>query len=181
MACRKCGNGGGKKTLQMSPLDASQSSPTGAVESGWVLIEYIGLAMQTRTITSKIHRARHYRYGADRRQLLVAPEDVNQFLVMTNDFRLVQNSAQVLAEAAPIRAEPAPMLRVERSYMPDVIPTVQLLSLPVEVKSILSKAGYSALDKLRFASDAELLSIKGIQEARLKRIRGALNAFLKQS
>lgn len=164
----------------MSPLDQNESTPTGAVESGWVLVEYFGLATQTRTITSKVHRARRYRYGADRRQLLVAPEDVGQFLALSNDFRLVQNSAQVLAEAAPIRAEPAPMLRVERSYMPDVIPTVQLLSIPIEVKTILTKAGYSALDKLRFASDAELLSIKGIKESRIKKIRGALDAYLKQ-
>lgn len=186
MACRKCGSGGGKSELEIIRQQQQRSASSSTNENGWVLFEYVGLPVQIRQMQSHANRSRKYRYGGrpgeSQRRVMVHPEDVDMFLSRPQDFR-VADLKKDLEFDAPVRVEnePKPVLRVDRQFLPEPELPIDLLKehgLRADVISILKNAQYGTIERLRFASPAELLSIKGISDKRVETIKGALNAFL---
>lgn len=188
--CRTCGGGGGKKDLQVlhqSQSSLSSSSAQGVDSNGWMLFEYVGQPIQIRQIQSHKNRARKYRYGGNQgdmqRRILVHPEDVEMFANRPQDFKRADIKKD-LEESAPVRMQVSeePKLKIDRGFLAEPELAVELLKnfgLDNIAISSLRRDGYSTIERLRFASDAELLSIRGISDQRLKKMKSALSAFLK--
>lgn len=187
--CGTCGGGGGKKDLQVLRQSQSQfsSKQTANSSAEWVLFEYIGQPIQIRQVQSHKNRARKYRYGGRpgemQRRILVHPDDVEMFAGRQQDFKLADIQKDLEA-SAPVRAQviEPPMLRVDRGFLSEPELPIDLLQnygLAKAVVTILKEGQYTTIERLRFASDAELLSIKNISDTRVKRIKESLSAFLK--
>jgi excinuclease UvrABC nuclease subunit len=65
-----------------------------------------------------------------------------------------------------VKAKEAPPRRATKQDLPGIGP---------EIANALKNAGFTSIDKIKQASDKELLAISGINTARLKTIRAALS------
>lgn len=180
MACGKCGAGGNKTNISLNVSE--QPEINARAVDGMVLLEYIGQQTQKRRMRSKVNPKEFYIFSGTQRRFRVYTGDVDWIVNMANEFRVVSIDVvqeEMLQELAPVLKAAEPVvpvipagLFVETSRTPiDVLPIDGL------VLGILKNNGFTTVQQLKMASDADLLMINQLGSARVKTIRKAVNAL----
>lgn len=172
MGCSSCGKRG-TITVRRNAVPAKSV----ANNSVPFEVEYLGPEIQMRRISSKAVRGRYYRYSANRNRFLVAPEDVPLFDNKPNHFRVlgpvktpdVKEKPDVLMSDMPI-----PKREPQESVGSNGF---DVLNIKDERVVNLLKDNFGGVGDLFAASDAQLLSIKGIGPSRLTEIRKAISEW----
>lgn len=170
MACGKCGGGGGKKNAVPStnaPL--SSATKTAALEN-LVLVEYIGIQTQKRRLKSKVRPRETYTYSGDERFFRAYAGDVDWLIAKSNDFRI----AKVEEVAAEVAHELAPVLKSDTR---EISIPIEALNIDPIITALLKRGGYMTVEQLSRTSDADILVLKGMGDARLKTVRKAVHAL----
>jgi glycosyltransferase involved in cell wall biosynthesis len=155
MACSKCG---GHASLKVK----TAAEP---VVEGQVLMAYTGSHASTFTRRSPTVKGTFYRIN-NRKPFWVAASDVDAFLRNPKEYKVIEQAAP-----APLTAEPTAALTAP------VLPEKSLDELAVRPDTLVFlKRQFSTIPQVERATDADLLSIKGIGEARVREIRQALGA-----
>lgn len=158
MGCSACS--GGRPSATVKTGSASKSSTGG---SDTVLFQYIGEEIGMRRVKSTVNRGHSYQYSKGEPLFQVYREDAHIFDDLTAHFKRV-NVPQVSTTEVTIEQT----VMVARDQIEKPSPPVEL---DIEVVNLLKEAGYYTPDQIAVASDASLLSIKGIGPSRLKKIR----------
>lgn len=173
MGCSSCGGGGGKPRLKTTVASASSET----AELSMVLVEYIGPQTQYQRIRSKVSK-QFYRFGgspgAETRKFFVYEAEAS-FFASNRDFRLVPQ-APVVATDSPTE-DSVKLVAAATPAREKISPSVGELDLVPELIAVLENSGYLTVDDVIRASDAELLSVKGIGQKRLTSIRDAASAI----
>ena len=179
MACRSCGGGGGRPRISTNRI-SDQTLDTG--EQNMALVEYIGPQTQFQRIRSKASPQHFYRFGgspgSETRKFFVFEEDLPHFLAL-RDFRVLQSETLSSETVGDITRQDSVVLSADASRVPNSKKNPVLvvdLDLAPELIAVLVDNGYTTVETLRSASDAELLTVKGIGPRRLKSIRDAISA-----
>lgn len=156
MACSRCG---GKPTLNVNKATTLPD----ATEQ--VLMEYIGTHSATFTVRSATVPGTRYRI-TNRKPFFVVKGDVPSFLRRPSEFQVAkQQPSKALPAASETAALTAPVIAQDRP--------IETLNLRPDTL-VFVKRQYQTVEQLARASDTELLTIRGIGEARVAEIRQAL-------
>lgn len=180
MGCSKCG---GKKTLVVTK---ASSNTKGNTMSDLVRIQYDGPMTQFQRFNSKVQRGVVYRFN-NSRPFQALREDA-EWILNIKHFKLVSAPATVpetvvnepLTTDIPVKMpsveEEIKKIEQEKVVVEDTaMPSDEWSVFPDEITRRLQR-NFTTVDEVKKASDAQLLSINGIGEGRLKAIREVLNA-----
>jgi hypothetical protein len=149
-----------------------------------VMVKYVGPELQTRRIASKVERGRSYRFSASSPEFPVLPGDAEWFARRV-DMQVVgpyQPKAQTMTnqpiETPLVNESPAQQPLSNLDFV-TVIDPVDMLDIKPELKTVL-KEQFRSIDQLRQASDAQILTVKGIGMSRLNIIREAIQQWERQ-
>ena len=176
--CKSCG---GKKSTVVVPKSTTIATRSVVSGDSMVTLRYVGKQKQFRRIPSRSHRGVTYRIGGVDTLINVFPEDV-EWLTSSPDLVLADEQPHRPAQTVTIKQEEAPIAPTnevlkEPSAQKDVrTAKIDQLDLPEEVITILGR-NYTHIFQVSQASDAELLSIKGIGDSRLAQIREAVKKW----
>lgn len=190
MACRSCGGGGGGKagSVRISVPDGAfaQAAPSPAPDpsADMILLEYIGVPTQFRTLRSRVVPGRMYEYGGEvgsqDRFFYIYKGDADWLLQYVNEFKVAdkQRTAgpQLIVESnqQPTTPIAPPVLSADADFSAPI----ETLDVDPEILGVLKGAGYTSVDQVARASDVELASIKGMGPARRKKVANALAALV---
>lgn len=172
MACSRCG---GKRTLVVNNTsttltDALHNMPL-------VTLAYQGTSLGRKRIASKVQKGVEYKFSTNSPLLHVFAEEVDRFLGMYLEDRVTPMFKRVE------QADPENIVVTETPLISQDIPdnvTVPLttLGLSERVNDLLSKNGFTTVQDIQHATDAELLAIKGVGDQRVEEIKAAINTWI---
>ena len=178
MACKKCGGGGGRKSLKLAGQENNTEDGRSLTEE-MVEIKYIGEAIQKRRRRGSRTR-KQYTYDGTRRNFFVYKSDVEDFSKYPSMFEVLgkPTGALVVNPMAQLQVgrDPSPIEVYTEDVMPDDGLVEELDILP-DTKSILIKAGYTYIKDVDMVENATLHAIKGIGDARVYQIRTAIDQY----
>jgi glycosyltransferase involved in cell wall biosynthesis len=159
MGCSSCG---GSATFTPKTITPSTAKMDG---EDVVKIMYVGPETQTRTVKSQFKRGHSYRFGKDEAFYVYAKEK-DRFLAVKGFVEVPEEPATEAIEYSPVTVKTT----VEKpTYL-----ALKDLGLDPEITGILERASYMTAEQASLASDASLLRIRGMGDARLKKVREAL-------
>lgn len=157
VACSGCG---GKKTV----VPKGGAARTEAVDTNMVLIQYTGAETQHRTLKSPTQRGVRYRFN-NKKPFFVFKSDADFFL-RKHGFVLVPQDAPIIQDMT----SSVPLVSDTRA---EEIPSFENLMLSTKLVNIL-RENFPDIASVATASDASLLSLRGIGSKALSDIREAL-------
>lgn len=165
--CRTCG--GGSASVGMSQ---NLSAPQGG---DMVLISYTGLQTQKQRLKSRVNTSDSYVFSGNHRKFYVHLADLGWITNMQAFQRVDEAAPEVanLAKEETVRLESK--MPEQPSYNPRIDFPLDALDMDVKDIGFFSKAGYTHVNMIRRASDAELLTNPGIGPSRIKKIRAAID------
>jgi glycosyltransferase involved in cell wall biosynthesis len=166
MACRGCGGGGGQSAVKVGVA----APPSGS--DPMVMVEYIGQATQTMTLTSKVNRARRYRFGGEKgsvtRKFFAYEADISWITEMVDFQRVKMTDVSIKTpERLPVLQDSTPAPSMFERPISD-------LDLPAEITTALARAGYMTVGDVKPLSLGELVTIRGLGPARARRLQDAI-------
>ena len=186
MAKQCCGRGG-RATVYVdanTPGKAATGSIQG-IPNAQIVFEYIGLMENNFRYNSQVVKGHAYRIKGPGSRILVYPGDADFFRSFKKDFKEIGPYAKaevakpdivLTSQTPPIQNVLPPQPVFSNLPTRNTTHPIDDLSLPTNVKTVI-KRSLTTIEQLMEASDAQLLAIKGISDARVTLIRKAVEEW----
>jgi hypothetical protein len=166
-----CGCGsGGKNTVSIKNNTTNSPSNLDEDLNSLVLVEYTGTNTNKMGLRSRTRPRDRYMYSKEENTFFAYKADIG-WLESLGDFTIIKEALtgeSIVNDFLPLESH---TIAPDFSEIP-----IDILPIDPIILANLKKNGYDKLERVRLASDGELLALKGMGDKRLKDLRKALNS-----